>query len=142
MKAHVLDIRVRYGETDGGGVVYYANYFHYFELGRTEYLRALGCPYRSLERRGIYFVVTEASCRYVGSASYDDELRLISWVDRLRPTRIDFRSVLQRKDTGASIAFGHVVLACVDRRRRPRRIPPELSSRVELCDVPPVPIEA
>jgi len=137
MKTHVLNMRVRYGETDSAGVVYYANYFHYFEIGRTEYLRALGLPYRSLEERGIHFVVTEASCRYHGSARYDDELEVISWVDRLRPTRVDFRTLVVRKGERAPIAAGHVVLACVGRDRRPARVPQELVDRIELAHGPP-----
>jgi len=137
MKMHVLDMRVRYGETDRAGVVYYANYFHYFEIGRTEYLRALGTAYRGLEERGIFFVVAEACCKYLSPAGYDDELQLVTWVDRLRPTRIDFRSAVALKGHQEPIVLGHVVLACLDDRGRPRRIPEELASRIELCDGPP-----
>ena len=137
MKTHVLDIRVRYGDTDRAGVVYYANYFHYFEIGRTEYLRALGAPYRCLEERGVLFVVVEATCRYMAPAGYDDDLQVVSWVDRLRPTRVDFRTLVVRKGQRTPIAEGHVVLACVDRERRPLRVPVEIADRVVLCDGPP-----
>ena len=137
MKVHVLDIRVRYGETDCAGVVYYANYLHYFEAGRTEYLRALGTAYRTLEEQGIFLVVAEARCKYLGRAGYDDQLELYTWVDRLRPTRIDFRSAVALKGAQRPIAVGHVVLACLEASGRPRRVPEELVRRIELCDGPP-----
>ena len=83
------------------------------------------------------FVVVEASCRYLEPAGYDDELQVISWVDRLRPTRVDFRTLVVRKGSRTPIATAHVVLACVDRQRRPLRVPEEIVDNVELCDGPP-----
>ena len=136
MKIHTVGVRVRYAETDRMGVVYYANYLTYFETGRTEYLRALGTTYRELEEAGVYFPVVEASCKYLGRAGYDDELELLTWVDRLRPTRIDFRHLIVGRRAGAHLASGHVVLACVDRRGRPRRLPESVTRNIELCAGP------
>ncbi|MHC5020343.1 MAG: dethiobiotin synthase, partial [Planctomycetota bacterium] len=63
--SHELVTRVRYGETDQMGVVYHANYLRYFDMGRTELMRARGMPYNELERAGFSLAVTEAQCRYI-----------------------------------------------------------------------------
>ncbi len=73
---HEIEIRVRYQETDGQGRVHHANYFTYFELGRTELLRAAGFDYRRLEALGFMLVVHEISCTYHQPAAFDDLLRL------------------------------------------------------------------
>ena len=68
-------LRVRYAETDQMGVVYYANYMVWFEIGRTEFCRQHGFEYRDMERDdGLCIIVAEASCRYKASAQYDDEV--------------------------------------------------------------------
>ncbi len=136
MRTHTTEIRVRYSETDQMGTVYNSHFLVYFEVARTEYLRALGTAYRDLEEQGIYLAVVEAHCRYLGRASYDDVLEVTSWVDRLRPTRIDFRHHLRLKGPGDPVAEGHVVLACVDERGRPRRLPKEIRDAVEVSEGP------
>ena len=137
MRMHTLDIRVRYAETDRMGLVYYANYFAYFEAGRIEYLRAIGTVYRDLEDAGVLFPVREASCDYVAPARYDDELRVMTWVPRLRPTRIDFGNLVVRKDDAAPVARGRVLLACLDPDGRPIRIPDAVADAVEVWEGPP-----
>ncbi len=67
-----LDLRVRYAETDAMGVVYYANYLVWFELGRTEWIRAHGVTYRQFEDQGVLLPAVHASCDYKNSARYDD----------------------------------------------------------------------
>ena len=70
-------LRVRYAETDQMGVVYYANYLIWMEVGRVEYCRAAGIRYRDMEDDdGILLVVAEANCRYLAPARYDDEVRI------------------------------------------------------------------
>ncbi len=134
MKTDTVEIRARYAETDQMGVVYNAHFLTYFEVARTEYLRKLGTAYRDLEAKGFFLVVTEVWCRYLGPARYDDALEVTTWVERLRPTRIDFRHSVRR--TGAppgegAVAEGRVVLACVNRDRRPQGLPPEVTGVVE-----------
>ena len=73
--------RVRYAETDKMGVVYYANYLVWFEVGRNEYMRACGYPYSKLEAQDIFMPVAEARCRYHASAIYDDVLQIETTVD-------------------------------------------------------------
>lgn len=86
----VTELRVRYAETDAMGVVYYANYFVWFELGRTEWIRARGLTYREIEEAGILLPVVEAHCAYRAGARYDDLVRLETTVTALTPARVSF----------------------------------------------------
>jgi len=118
------EYRVCYGDTDQMGVVYYANYFEFFERGRTEMLRAAGFPYSRLEKLGIFLPVTEAKCRYLASARYDDLVTLRSTV--LELGRVRFRIGSQVRLGERLLASGEVTLACVNADKRPTRISPEL----------------
>jgi acyl-CoA thioester hydrolase len=127
---HTTAIRVRYAETDRQGIVYHAHYITYFEVARTEMLRAWGVRYRDLEERGVFLVVTEAACRYRASARYDDELRVHTRVTGSSPARIRFAYRVTRLEGGEVLAEGETTLACLDREGRPCRLPPELSERL------------
>lgn len=69
-------IRVRYAETDRMGIVYHAHYLVWFEIGRTEFCRAAGIPYRQMEEEGILIPVTGVDCKYRRSARYDDDVTI------------------------------------------------------------------
>ena len=71
MPTHEITVRVRYQETDGQRRVHHANYLNYFEVARTEMLRASGITYRELEDAGVFLVVSEATCSYKAPADYD-----------------------------------------------------------------------
>jgi len=129
---HVTTIRVRYAETDRQGVVYHGHYFTYFEVARTELLRAHGVRYRDLEERGILLVVTEAACRYRASAAYDEEIRVAVRVTSHSAVRMVFAYVVTRAVDGAVLAEGETTLACLDRAGRPRRLPDELAGRLKV----------
>ena len=86
----VTELRVRYAETDAMGVVYYANYLTWFELGRTDWIRVHGVTYREMEEHGILLPVVEARCSYRASARYDDRVRVATTATRLTPARISF----------------------------------------------------
>ena len=120
------DYRVCYGDTDKMGVVYYANYFEFFERGRTEMLRAAGFPYSRLEEMGIFLPVTEAKCRYLAPARYDDLVTLRSTV--LELGRVRFRIGAQVRLGEKLLVSGEVTLACVNSDRKPVRVPPELEN--------------
>jgi len=90
LKTDILHFRVRYGETDQMGVVYYGNYAQYFEMGRTEWLRKLGVSYRWMEDNGIMLPVTELQIKYHKSATYDDVLRIETMLVKLPGIRITF----------------------------------------------------
>ena len=85
-------LRVRYAETDQMGVVYHANYFVWFEVARTDLLRARGWTYREMEQAGVSLPVIEAHCEYRRPARYDDEVdiaataRVASPAERIRPS--------------------------------------------------------
>lgn len=87
---HVFEQPVRYGDTDQMGIAYYANYLYWFEVARTEWLRARGTTYREIEAGGIVLPVIEAHCRYLHPARYDDRLRLVAWVAELTGATVRF----------------------------------------------------
>jgi acyl-CoA thioester hydrolase len=116
-----ITLRVRYAETDKMGVVYYANYLIWFEVGRCELLRAAGSSYRELEATGIGLPVVEAHCEYKSPARYDDELQVKTWGALLSPARVEFRYEVSRPADGVVNAVGRTVHAAVDASGRPCR---------------------
>jgi acyl-CoA thioester hydrolase len=93
-----LEVRVRYAETDQMGIVYYANFFVWFELGRVEVLRSLGLTYKQLEiDHGRILPVIEARCRYRAPAHYDEELVIETVPAMLRGTVLKFAYKVFRK---------------------------------------------
>jgi acyl-CoA thioester hydrolase len=126
MPESVTVVRVRYAETDRMGVVYYANYFVWFEVARAELLRALGWSYRELEADGVFLPVTEAHCEYRRPARYDDEIAIRA-DGRLRsPVRIEFTYEAMLKSTGDVLAIGRTVHAALNPAGRPCRLPDRL----------------
>jgi acyl-CoA thioester hydrolase len=116
-------VRVRYAETDKMGVVYYANYFVWFEVGRTDWLRALGSTYREMEREGIILPVIEAQCAYHRPSRYDDELEVRTEGRMLSPVRLEFSYTVVRRDDEEVTASGRTVHASLDPSGRPCRLP-------------------
>lgn len=110
------------------GIAYYANYFTWFEVGRTDLLRRLGHRYRDLERDGILLPVVEAVCRYRAPARYDDELDVSTHGGLRSAVRVEFRYEVQRSGDGALLATGHTLHAATDPAGRPRRLPAEIRS--------------
>jgi acyl-CoA thioester hydrolase len=108
------------------GVVYYANYFVWFEVGRTDLLRASGWSYREMEHDGFSLPVIEAHCDYRRSARYDDELEVRTAGTLVSPVRIRFDYELARAADGGVLANGHTVHASLDPGGRPRRLPERL----------------
>jgi len=119
-------MRVRYAETDRMGVVYYANYLVWFEVGRTEWLRETGWSYREMERDGVSLPVIEAHCEYRQPARYDDEMEVRTRATRLTPIRIRFDYEVVRAADGTIAAVGHTVHASLDVNGRPCRLPPRV----------------
>jgi acyl-CoA thioester hydrolase len=120
--AHAYEIPVRYGDTDQMGIAYYANYLYWFEIARTEWLRAHGKSYRELEAEGVILPVTEAHCRYLASARYDDRLRLWSWVGELGRATVQFDYRIERAEDDLLLATGWTRHCFLDRAGRPVRI--------------------
>lgn len=114
-------VRVRYAETDRMGVVYYANYFVWFEIGRTDWLRDTGHSYRAMEDEGVQLPVIEAQCEYRRAAKYDDELEIRTRAALLTPVRIRFDYEIVRGDE--TLVTGYTIHAALDPRGRPCRLP-------------------
>ena len=127
--------RVCYGDTDQMGVVYYANYFTFFERGRTEMLRAAGFPYSRLEQLGVFLPVIEAKCRYYAPARYDDLVTLRSVV--LELGRVKLRIGTQVRLADKVLVSGEVTLGCVNAERRPIRVAGELEEACREYSLPP-----
>ena len=89
-----LEIRVRYAECDSMGYLHHAKYLEYFEMGRTELLRASGFTYRDMEERGEFLVVARLEVRYLAAARYDDLLALRTQLRRITRARIEHEYVL------------------------------------------------
>jgi acyl-CoA thioester hydrolase len=115
----ITTVRVRYAETDQMGIVYYANYLVWFEIGRVEVLRTLGLTYQELEsRHGCILPVIEASCRYRSPARYDEEILIETRPSLLRGSVLKFAyRILRRPDNGAEatlLAEGETVHVVCD----------------------------
>lgn len=118
---HESTYRVPYADTDQMQVVYYANYFIYFERSRTDMLRDLGISYREVEERGYILPVAEAHCKYKNPARYDDLLTFRSWVSELRGVRLTVKTQVWREET--LLVEGEVTLACVNKEHKLTRLP-------------------
>ena len=123
---------MRYAETDKMGVVYYANFLVWFEVGRTDLLRHAGWSYREMEVEGFSLPVIEAHCEYKEPARYDDELEVRTGGDLLSPIRVQFTYEIVRPADEALLATGHTVHASLDPSGRPRRLPDRIRS-IFLC---------
>jgi acyl-CoA thioester hydrolase len=119
----VSTVRVRYAETDKMGVVYYANYFVWFEVGRTDLLRAMGWSYREMEQAGVSLPVIEAHCDYHRPALYDDELDVRTEGRMLSPVRMEFTYQVVRREGQVLAASGRTVHAALDPTGKPCRLP-------------------
>lgn len=132
-KYHEFEVRVTYADTDKMGVIYYANYFRYFEQGRTELLRSLGIRYRDLEvKRKLFIPAIEANCRYLAPARYDDLLTVRSWIAFLGKASVVFRNDIYNKDLGGKkVAEGFSRHALVNDLWRTVRIPKDIRALLE-----------
>lgn len=120
MKTHETMLRTRYGETDQMGVIYHPNYYVYFEIGRTEFLReAAGFSYKEMEKLGVMLPVTETQCKYKIPAKYDDELVVRTTVKEITVARIVFSYQLLRASDGAVLAEGKTVHAFANANGKP-----------------------
>lgn len=118
---HELKIRVRYQETDGQRRVHHANFLTYFEMGRTEMLRAHGYTYRQFEDEGLFMVVSEARVNYHAPAEYDDRLLLRTRVEKIGAAHIKHAYEVIRETR--ILVTGSTTVVCVDREGRVRRLP-------------------
>lgn len=117
-------VRVRYQETDQMGVVYYGNFFTWFEVGRVELCRQMGFAYRDMEREDdAYIVVAEASCSYKKPARFDEVLRIRTRVVETRSRTIRFGYEVKNEATGELLATGETLHVICDGKGKPKSLP-------------------
>ncbi|MDP2157050.1 MAG: YbgC/FadM family acyl-CoA thioesterase [Nitrospirota bacterium] len=120
--AHILKLRIYYEDTDCGNVVYYANYLKYCERARTEFLESKGISMKQLIDDNIFFVVAEASLKYLSPGRYGDILAVETVVDRVGPASISFKHEIRRDATGERLVQVMVKLGCVNQAMKPLRL--------------------
>ena len=122
-----LDVRVRYCECDPMGVVHHTVYPVWFEMGRTELLRATGRTYRALEEAGVFLAVVRLDVRYRAPARYDDLLTLHTTIERV--TRVKLVHAYDLRRDGTSLVTGETTLACLDADGAARALPEWMHAR-------------
>ena len=121
-------VRVRYAETDQMGVSYYANYFVWFEVGRSQYCVDCGFSYRDMEQEtGLYLIVADARCRYKIPARYEDDLVIKTRITEITRRTIRFGYEIARAD-GAAVATGETLHVLINRDGRPSSMPEKYHS--------------
>jgi acyl-CoA thioester hydrolase len=128
-------VRVRYAETDQMGLVYYANYYIYFEIGRVEYMRQLGVAYKEMEiQDDSFIVVAESRCRYLRPARYDDLLRIRTRVAEARRRTIRFCYEIVNASSGVLLATGETLHVVCDSQGRPKALPEKYRNYFPLTE--------
>jgi acyl-CoA thioester hydrolase len=121
---HETRFRVRYAETDQMGVVYYANYLVWMELGRVEYCRAAGIRYKDMESKdGVRLAVVDAHCRYLHPARYDEEIAVTTWVARANRRMVEFHYRFRDVQTGHELAEGETRHIFLGSDMKPMKLP-------------------
>jgi acyl-CoA thioester hydrolase len=131
---HRTTVRVLYGDTDAGGVVYNANFLRYFEVGRTELMRESVCSYLAIEKMGFVLPVTECWTRYKAPAFYDDLLTIETWVEEVTPIKCRFNYRVVRPEEGLEraklLVKGYTVHVAVTRQGKLTRLPDEIITKL------------
>jgi len=127
---HRTEVRVTYAETDAMGIVYYANYLRWFEVGRTELMRSLGVAYKGMEEGGAFLPVSEVFCKYHASARYDDVLIIETRVEFLRRASIQFSYRILRRSDETLLVTGSTLHAFVDREGKIVKVPALLRAKL------------
>ena len=126
MKCNEINVRVRYQETDQMGIVYYSNYFVYFEMGRIEFLRSVGISYAEIEKENVFLAVADAHCKYRSPAVFDDLLVIKTCISMMKLARVEFSYEIRRVNEEALIAKGSTLLACLGANKKPMAIPEKI----------------
>ena len=126
-------LRVRYAETDQMGIVYYANYYVWMELGRVEFCRAAGIRYRDIELEdGVFLAVAESNCRYLAPARYDEEVIVSTTIADASSRMVRFDYAICDVTTGKTLATGFTKHVWCGRDMRPKRLPEKYWSAFDI----------
>jgi len=128
---NLTEHRIRYGDTDHFGVVYYARYLDWFEAGRTEILRVNGITYSELEKKGLFAPVVEIKVNYKKPPRYDDLVVVETSVDKIGNSSIKFNYKVFNKKTNDLLAEAYTVNVFINKEMKPVRIPDEVRKALE-----------
>ena len=130
MLESVITQRVRYGETDKMGVVYYGNYLVWFEVGRTHHFRTRGVTYAEIEAAGLFLPVSEVSCKILQPARYDDEVQIRTSLAEIRSRAL---TLAYRIESGGNLlAEGKTVHVCVNGEQKVTKIPDWIRAKLDI----------
>jgi acyl-CoA thioester hydrolase len=127
----IIELRVRYAETDQMGVVYHANYLVWCEIGRTDLIRQLGTSYAELEKDGVALAVIDASVRYHFAAKYDDLIRVKTILTDVRSRTVTFNYTIENATTGARLASASTTLASINKEGKLVVLPGDIRKAME-----------
>jgi acyl-CoA thioester hydrolase len=130
MTTHKTTCRVRYGDTDKMGFVYHANYFRWFEVGRSEMFRSMGIPYKSIESKGFFLPLSEMHCKFNAPSQYDDILVIETSLDLHYRAGMKFDYQIFSENGDKLLVSGYTKHACVDSGGRVVRPPKFLMDRI------------
>jgi len=111
-------IKVRYVETDQMGIVHHSNYYPWFEVGRTEFIKEIGMTYSQMEAENVMLPLVESSCKYIIGARYEDELTIQTWIEELTGAKVVFKYQVVRDSDSKIIAKGSTIHAFVNKEFR------------------------
>ena len=123
MLSYKTSYRVRYADIDKMGFAHHANYFRWFEVGRSEMFRQIGLPYKEIEASGVYLPLSEIHCEFKSPAQYDDLLIIKTDLDASRKATIQFHYQIYSEDENTLVATGFTKHACMDADGRVVRPP-------------------
>lgn len=138
MSDHIFEtsVRVLYGDTDAGGVVYNANYLRYFEIGRSELMRQWVCSYSEIEKMGFVLPVTECWARYKAPAFYDDLLTIDTWITELASFKCKFSYRITRQSEDAPkpklLVKGYTIHAAINKEGKLTRLPDNILKKMSI----------
>ena len=128
-----VEHRVIYADTDAGGVVYYANYFKWFESGRRELFRSLKINYAALHNKGIITPVVQAHCNYFHPARYDDVVLVETKISEIKEKSVKFENKIYRKNDKKLLAEGYTINVFVDwKKMKSVKIPEDARKKLKI----------
>ena len=127
---HSVKLRVRFAETDAMQVAYYAEYFVWFEVARTELFRSVGLPYSEVQKRGLHTPVVRAAADYKASARYDDEVVVKARASKVGRSSVRLDYEVTKLPGKELLCTGHTVHVFIGSDGKPRTIPDEIRKKL------------
>jgi acyl-CoA thioester hydrolase len=125
-----IEYRIPFGDTDQMGVVYYANYFRYFEMLRNELIRSSGKSYKQIEEENLMFPVLEAYCNYIYPAKYDDIIQVYGKLEEIEANRFKIIYKTYEKSSKKILVEGFTWHICISKDGKPRKLPEYIKSLI------------